>query len=550
MRYLPLLLPLFVLGCQPSAPADQGAANYPALALDFQPNIVWIVAEDMSPNIPVFGDSTIETPTLSRLAKEGVVYPNVFSVSGVCAPSRFSLATGIYTTTGNAQHMRTSSRSSYHDIINVPPYEAMPPAEVMMMSEVLRRNGYYATNNSKEDYQFSRPVTAWDESSRQAHWRNRAPGQPFFAIFNIGTTHESQIWSRMGDSLWVDPDLDVPVPPYLPDNEVGQRDVRQMYSNIRQLDDQVGQRLAELEEAGLLDSTIVVWYTDHGGPLPRQKRLLYDSGLNVPMIIRFPGQIAAGTTDDQLISFVDFAPTAFSLAGIQPPAYLDGQPFLGVYDAEPRQYIHAASDRFDTVTDMIRGVRDHRYKYLRNYRTDQPYYLPVTYREQMPIMQELLRMRDAGELDEIQAQWFRETKAPEELFDTQADPYELNNIADDPAMADKLAELSAEMDRWMASTGEPGDMPEIEFLRRLWPDLQQPVTAPIAAAFDGESAVLTTPTEGASIGYQLVTPGAEPTQHHWQVYTEAVVVPEGMELVAVAHRIGFKPSEQVRLARS
>ncbi|GAB5521643.1 MAG: sulfatase-like hydrolase/transferase [Rhodothermales bacterium] len=540
-----------MLGCGPADPiADDRGGNYPVIDLGFQPNIVWIVAEDMSPNITVFGDSTIETPNLSRLAAEGVAYTNVYSVSGVCAPSRFSLATGIYTTRGNAQHMRTNSGPAYHALMDVPPYEALPPPEVKMMSEVLRQSGYYATNNSKQDYQFVPPVTAWDESSRQAHWENRAPGQPFFAIFNIGTTHESQIWARMGDSLWVDPDLDVPVPPYLPDNEVGQRDVRQMYSNIRQMDHQLGQRLAELEEAGLLDSTIVVWYTDHGGPLPRQKRLLYDSGLNVPMIIRFPGQVAAGTTDDQLISFVDFAPTAFSLAGIQPPAYLDGQAFLGPYDAAPRDYVHAASDRFDTVTDMIRGVRDHRYKYLRNYRTDQPYYLPVTYREQMPIMQELLRMRDAGELNAIQAQWFRPTKAPEELFDTEADPYELTNLADDPALADKLAELSAEMDRWMAETGEPGDMLEVEFLERLWPGLQQPVTSPLNARIDGETAVLTTATDGASIGYQLVTPGAEPTQHHWHLYTEPVAIPEGMELVAVAHRIGFKPSEPVRLARS
>jgi arylsulfatase A-like enzyme len=192
-----------------------------------------------------------------------------------------------------AQHMRTGGNPQYMPP-GVVPYEAVPPPSVKMHSQYLREAGYYTTNNAKEDYQFDKPVTAWDESSRDAHWRNRAPGQPFFAIFNFGITHESQVWGRANDSLWVDEDLDVPVPPYLPDNEVGRRDVRQVYSNIKQMDAQVGEILKQLEEDGLMDETIIFWYADHGGPLPRQKRLLDDSGMRLPLIVRYPDQRRAG----------------------------------------------------------------------------------------------------------------------------------------------------------------------------------------------------------------------------------------------------------------
>ena len=527
--------------------APQQARELEAPSRDFQPNILWLVAEDLSPVLPPFGDSTITTPALSRLAAEGVRYTHVFSPSGVCAPSRAAIATGMYQNHIGAHHMRNGGLPQYLPP-GVIPYEAMPPAGVKMHSEYLREAGYYTTNNAKEDYQFHKPVTAWDESSRQAHWKNRKPGQPFFAIFNFGVTHESQIWAKADDSLWVDADLDVPVPPYLPDNEVGRRDVRRMYSNIKEMDAQVGEILADLEAEGLLDSTIVFWYSDHGGPLPRQKRLLYDSGMRLPLIIRFPEQWRAGEVDGQLISFVDFKPTILSLAGIEPPEYVDGQAFLGPYAAAtPRTYVHGAADRFDEAYDMIRAVRDHRFKYLRNFQPEKSYYLPVAYREQMPIMQELLRLREAGELDAYQAQWFRPTKDPEELFDTEQDPYELHNLAGDPAYADKLAELRAEMDRWMDAIDDAGRMAEKEYIASIWPGGEQPVTQPPVARTDANDRfVLHSETEGASIGYQRLRASEEPGDT-WQVYTEPVALEAGERLVAMAHRIGFKPSEPVEV---
>ncbi len=514
-----------------------------------RPNIVWIVAEDLGPYIPAFGDSTVETPNLSRLAAEGVRYTRVFSPSGVCAPSRAALSTGMYQNAIGAHHMRNTGQQQYLPE-GVQPYEAMPPAGVRMHSEYLRMAGYYATNNAKEDYQYKKTLTGWDESSRNAHWKNRPDkNQPFFAIFNLGITHESQIWARAEDSLWVDADLEVPIPPYYPDTDVVRRDIRRMYSNIKIMDSQVGELVKELEDAGELDNTIIFWYPDHGGPLPRMKRLLYDSGMRVPMIIRFPDKSRAGEIDDQLVSFIDFKPTIMSLAGIEPPAYLDGhgQAFLGPYKAKTeRNYVHGAADRFDERYDMIRAVRGKRFKYLRNYRPDEGYYLPVKYREQMGLMQELLKMRDAGTLNEVQMQWFRPAKPIEELFDTEADPHEINNLASNPAYIEKLAELRQEHDRWLMEVGDKGIVSETDYIESIWPGRVQPATASPRVEKNGRTITLQPVTEGASLGYQVVKRGEEPG-NSWQVYNGPVELKRGQELIAISDRIGYLPSEVVRV---
>ncbi len=508
-----------------------------------RPNILWIVAEDLSPIIPSFGDSTVVTPNISRLAAEGIRYTHAFSPSGVCAPSRAAIATGMYQNHIGAHHMRTGGHKYFPK--GLVPYEAVPPPEVKMHSQYFREAGYYTSNNAKEDYQFKKPVTAWDESSKTAHWRNRAEGQPFFSIFNLGVTHESQVWGKAGDSLWVAKDLDVPVPPYLPDNEIGQQDVRQVYSNIVQMDHQVGEILDLLEEDGLLDNTIIFWYSDHGGPLPRQKRLLYDSGMRLPLIVRFPDKWRAGEVEDELVSFIDFKPTILSLAGIEPPEYVDGRAFLGSYaNKKKRDFVHGAADRFDGKYDMIRAVRDNQFKYLRNFQPEKPYYLPVAYREQMAIMQELLRMRDAGELNEYQAQWFREKKDTHELFDIESDPHELKNLAKDPDYAEKLKELSDEMDEWMADIADRGLLPEADFIETIWPGMVQPNTAEPVLNEQDNLLSLSSATEGANIGYQIVE-SDQKIGPLWEVYTRPFRIETGQKLYAVAHRIGYKESEVI-----
>ena len=563
------LICLFLTTCQTKKNTSKEDSPISSrLQLPDRPNILWLVTEDMGPYIPPFGDSTIQTPNLSRLAAEGVIYPNMYSPSGVCAPSRAAIATGMYPSSLGANHMRTGSHT---ETTGLPAYEAVPQPEVRMISELLRMNGYYCTNNYKQDYQFRAPGTAWDESSVYAHWRNRTDNQPFFAIFNFTETHESGLFEPYGfrkselrhyqsgdTSFTILPDrmteeettihipknTDFPIPPYLPNTEVVRRDLWKMYNNIAEMDRQLGAVLKQLEDDGLLENTIIFFYGDHGGPLPRQKRLIYDSGLNTPMIIRFPNKQQSGTKDDQLVSFIDFAPTLLSLAGINPPEYMQGQAFLGNYQAsEKRKYIHGAADRFDGFTDAIRAVRDEQFKYIRNFRPEQGYYLPVQYRERIPTMQELLRLRDEGKLDSIQALWFRENKAPEELYDCKTDPHELNNLVDDPAYNEKLEELRAEMDRWIEDIGDQPNLPERELISQLWggKDMQPVTDEPTITASDGRITI-TCSTEGASIGYKIIdNDGKIPKA--WTVYQEPFATPKGTILLVQAHRIGFKPSE-------
>ncbi|MBT29673.1 MAG: sulfatase [Thalassobius sp.] len=554
-KYLSILLTpvllIFLTNCSTQKTSTEEniaeQSTYPKVSFEQPPNILWLVTEDLSPYLASFGDSTVYkyTPNLNRLTEEGITFTNTYSPSGVCAPSRFAIATGMYPSSMGGNHMRTTG-NSYFDELGIIPYDVVTPPGVKMMSEILREHGYYTSNNAKNDYQFHATKTAWDENGRDAHYKHRAEGQPFFAIFNFEVTHESRIWVKAEDSLYIPEDLEVPIPPYLPDTEVAVKDIRRMYSNIVEMDVQIGEKIKELEEAGLLDNTIIFWYGDHGGPLPRQKRLLYDSGMQLPLIIRFPDGTQANTLDDRLISFIDFAPTTFSLAGIKPPDYLQGQAFLGEYTAKPRKYVHGAADRFDGKYDMIRAVRDKRFKYLKNFKPDQPYYLPVTYREQMPIMQELLRLNKEGKLNEIQSQWFRQTKDEEELFDCDNDPYELHNLANDPKYADKLAELRTECERWMKATDDKGFMPEKELIESFWPNMMQPVTAQASYQIANNELNLSVATEGASIGYQFVEPGTEPTDK-WQVYTKAVSIPENKNIYLITDRIGYAPSEPVKV---
>lgn len=576
LRNFIILLSLggFLLNSCDSGPLDKKDSVDNDLSHDLllRPNIVWLVAEDLGPYIAPFGDSTVETPNLSRLADEGVIYPNTFSPSGVCAPSRAAIATGMYPSAIGANHMRTGSNS---EATGVPPYEAVPGPEVRMMSEILRTHGYYCTNSEKEDYQFKAPVTAWDESGPYAHWRNRQGNQPFFAVFNFTQTHESGLFEPYGfknrelrhyqsgnreyelkSGLLPEAEItehigkmaEFPVPPYLPDTEIVRRDFWKMYNNIAEMDRQLGTVLRQLEEDGLLENTIVFFYGDHGGPMPRQKRLIYDSGLNTPLIIRFPGEKKAGQKDEQLISFVDFAPTLLSLVGLQPPQYMDGRAFLGHYESSTqRKYIHGAADRFDEITDAIRAVRDPRYKYIRNYRPEQGYYLPLAYRERIPTMQELLGLREEGKLDPNQALWFRETKDREELYDCESDPHELVNLANDPGHSEKLQELRAEMDRWINSIGDQPNLPEAQLLSQLWDGKEsKPLTLDPSVENSNGLITITCSTDGASIGYKVVMNPTNPPRS-WSIYQEPFEIPEGAELWVQAHRIGFEPSQTLKV---
>ncbi len=529
-----------------------------------QPNILWVVCEDISPTIGCYGDAVAKTPVIDKLAQEGIRFTNAFAAAGVCAPSRSGIITGMYPVGIGTEHMRTAgdvsgvSKGIYKSaektgIIDlegntVPQYSAVIPEQVKCFTEFLRKAGYYCTNNAKTDYQFAPPITAWDENSLEAHWKGRPEGKPFFSVFNFNVSHESQIWKKKNDPLLID--IDAPkILPYFPENPIVRQDVARNYSNIAEMDSQIGELLAQLEEDGLLENTIIFFYSDHGGPLPRGKREIYDSGLKVPLVVRFPDKSKAGTTFDELVQYVDLAPTVLSLAGIKPPKYLDGQAFMGEYAAKnPRKYIYAGRGRLDFETDMVRCVRDKEFLYVKNYHPELPNYMDIKYRKQMPMMNELLRLHEAGELNAEQEIWFHKTKPDEELYFVSEDPHQLNNIASDPKYAKDLGRMRKELKKWQNEVGDKGFIPEGEMVRQMWPNLVQPKTQAPVIQFKKGKAVVSCSEKGASIAYQITGEGQEAKDDlkYWKVYDNPVEVQKGEELHVVAIRIGYKQSDEVR----
>ncbi|MEM9829762.1 MAG: sulfatase-like hydrolase/transferase [Bacteroidota bacterium] len=418
------------------------------------PNILWITSEDNSPFIGAYGDTFATTPNIDRLATKGVRYTNAFSAAPVCAPSRNALITGMYPISLGTQHMR----STYA----VPDFVKFYPA-------YLKEAGYYCTNNVKKDYNTTDQPEVWDESSQEATYQNRAPGQPFFAIFNFTTSHESSIHSFIpNDSLMHDPS-EVPIPPYHPRTPEMEHDWAQYYDRVQQMDAKVGEVLQELEESGLADSTIVFYYSDHGGVVGRSKRFIYESGLHIPLIVRFPeayqhlAPSEAGTTNDRLVTFVDFAPTLLSLVGATVPDYMQGNAFLGEQAAEPQPYAYNFRGRMDERFDMVRSVRDQQFRYARNYLPHKIYAQYIEYLWRAPSMRSWEEAYLAGQLNEVQSAFFEE-KPAEELYDIAADPHNINNLADDPAYQEKLVELREANQQWLLDVRDVGFLPEAMML--------------------------------------------------------------------------------------
>lgn len=532
MRTLPLLLAAGSILLAASARADD------------RPNILWISTEDISPDLACYGDAYASTPNLDKLAGQGARYTRAFSIAGVCAPSRSAIITGMYPTTISTHHMRC---------------KAVPPPHVRCFPEYLRAAGYYCTNNFKTDYNFDAPVTAWDDCSRQAHWRNRAKDQPFFAVFNIIDTHESKIrtadtdFARLTQRLSPEERHDparAKLPPYYPDTPIVRNDWARYYDLITAMDKIVADRLRELEEDGLADNTVVFFFGDHGRGLPRAKRWLYDSGMHVPLLIRWPDTIKPGTVEDRLVSFVDFGPTVLSIAGVDVPDHMQGRPFLGRQTGEPRDYVFGARDRMDETYDIIRAVRDKRFKYIRNFQACKPYAQYIDYMEKMPTMQEMRRLNKAGELVGPQKLFFLPEKPEEELYDTVADPHEVNNLAALPEHEDTLKRMRARLDKWMEETNDLGLIPEDVLNERMRPGGKWQTTAKpvVLSRSHGTGEVfgvsLNCETEGASIAYATDTGD----NTHWKLYTEPLRLMKGATLRAKAIRIGFKESDEVRVA--
>lgn len=517
-----------------------GAAE-PNAAPGARPNVLWITCEDMSPDLGCYGSTYSVSPHLDRLAAQGCRYTRCFTHIGVCAPSRSGIVTGMYPPSMGTQHMRSSG---------------IPQAAVRAFPEYLRAQGYYCTNNSKTDYNFLVPPGAWDESSEKAHWRNRRPGQPFFAVVNLTVTHESQIRAPEGqyqkNTAGLRPEdrhdpARATLPPYYPDTPVVRRDWARYHDNITAMDLQVAELLAELDAAGLADETVVFFYSDHGRGLPRGKRWLYDASLHVPLIVRWPGKLEPGSVSDELVAFVDLAPTVLSICGVPLPKHLQGQAFLGPAKATaPREYIYGCRDRMDERYDLIRAVRDARYKYIKNYQPWRPYAQRIAYMDEMPTMQELRRLDAEGKLPPAAALFMAPTKPAEELYDTQADPHEIRNLAGDPAHAAILDRMRAAHRRWAEEVHDLGLVPEPLMTERMRPEGRAPATAPPQLAVRGTvrdggwSVALRLPTPGASLQYRLL--GAGRDSDTWWVLKGPLTIRPGFTLEARASRIGYTMS--------
>ncbi|MBD3378532.1 sulfatase-like hydrolase/transferase [candidate division KSB1 bacterium] len=440
-----------------------------------RPNILWLSCEDIGPHFGCYGDPHAHTPTLDKLAQEGVLYTHAFTVAGVCAPNRSSIITGVYANSLGTQHMRSGGEG-----VEVS-HQPSPPAMIRCFSEYLRKEGYYCTNNSKQDYQFDAPASAWDESSNQAHWQNRPSNEtPFFAVFNYTGTHEGSIrldeqarterTQRLTLEQRQDPDKLDP-PPYYPDTPEVRLYWSRYYELITAMDYWIADRLQEIKQAGLENDTIVFFWSDHGVGMPRAKRWLYDSGSRVPLIVKIPGQFRTGdqaqpgTRSDQLVSSIDLPETVLNLTGLPIPGYMQGQPFLGPDLPAPRSYTYGFRDRMDERYDIIRTVRDKRYRYIRNYEPFKPYDQFIQSAERGPVFQEIRRIEKQGNPSPALQLFLRDAKPIEELYDLETDPHEINNLAMNPeyrTIRDRL--WRAHLD-WMLEIRDLGLIPEPELVR-------------------------------------------------------------------------------------
>lgn len=421
-----------------------------------KPNILWVTSEDNGPALGCYGDTYADTPNIDSIAAHGMIYERAWSNAPVCAPARTTIISGVYPPSTGAEHMRS---------------QVDMPAFMKMYPQFLREAGYYCTNNSKEDYNLTKPGKVWDDSSNKGHWRNRKPGQPFFAIFNFTTTHESQVRKRPHTPVH-DP-AKVRVPAYNPDTPEVRRDWAQYYDQITEMDGQVGKTLEQLKADGLENDTIIFYYGDHGPGMPRCKRWPYNSGLQVPMVIYFPEkykhlappEYKAGGTSKRMVGFVDLAPTLLSIVGTKPPQWMQGNAFAGKYVTKPPEYMYGFRGRMDERYDMVRTVTDGRYVYLRQYMPHKIYGQYIAYMFQTPTTQVWKRLYDEGKLNAAQRH-FWEKKPPEELYDLQADPDEVQNLADSPKHRAILEKLRKVEQKWIREIRDIGFLPEDEIHSR------------------------------------------------------------------------------------
>lgn len=432
-----------------------------------RPNIIWLSCEDISPHLGCYGDPHAITPNLDTLASEGVRYTHAFTSAGVCAPCRSGIITGMYQNSIGTHHMRCN---------------AQLPGWLKPFPMLLRESGYFCTNKSKTDYQFSQPSPKeiWNESGSRAHWKNREDKtQPFFAVFNFTGCHESgiaseskykQVTSSLKPNERQKAEELTTLPPYYPDTPIVREDWKRNYELITAMDQWAGELIEELKRAGEYDNTIIFFWSDHGIGLPRAKRWLYESGTHIPLIVRIPeryrkpGQGMPNSASSQLVSSIDLGPTVLNLAGISVPSYVQGQAFLGAELAPPRKYVFGARDRMDERYDIIRAVRGPKFRYIRNFEPLKPYYQYMNTPEKGATMKEIRNAEQSQNLTPAGRLFSGPRKPVEELYDVESDPDEIRNLADHPKYQAIKMQMQQALAQWQREIGDIGLVPEAEIM--------------------------------------------------------------------------------------
>ncbi|MEM1069278.1 MAG: sulfatase [Planctomycetota bacterium] len=423
-----------------------------------RPNILWIMSEDNSKHyIKHFDRHGAETPAIESLARHGVTFDRAFSCAPVCSVARTTLITSCYAPRVGTQFHRRSKMATL-------------PKGLKMFPAYLRAAGYYTTNNSKEDYNAAKSADVWDESSRRASWKNRpSDSTPFFHVLTTTLSHESSLHfdATVMEERTVADQQAVQLQPYFPDTATFRYTRARYHDRMLAVDQVVRDTVADLEKAGVLEDTFIFYFGDHGGVLPRSKGYAYESGLHIPLIVRVPKNYQH-LTDRSLASrtkgfveFVDFGPTVLNLAGLDPPKGIDGEAFLGkgvsASDVDARQEAFGYADRFDEKYDLVRTLRQGRYKYIRNFEPFLPDALQNNYRYKMLAFQEWRQMYVDGKLNPTQSQFF-EPKAAEALYDLGTDPHETYNLADDPQYEEQLIKMRTRL------TERLKEMPDLSFM--------------------------------------------------------------------------------------
>ena len=526
----------------------------PLVGLTERPNILLLIAEDLSPRIEPYGDNLAKTPNLTKLGTKSIRYTSTFTTAGVCAPSRASLITGQHQISFGAQHMRTSTSP-------LGKYLALPPDQVKAFPELLRREGYFTFTDSKLDYQFSGirsgsgPFTIWDsESASDTGWRDRNENQPFFGMINFFETHESGVMrpsgiphsathlaTQLARLKLVAPEVtnphDVKLPPYYPDTDVVRKDIARHYDNIALMDERLGAITRALKEDGLFEDTIIIWTSDHGDGLPRAKRELLDSGIKVPLLIKL--QCNAETTciaktDDRLVSFVDLAPTILSLASAPVPHWLHGQ---NIFESS-RTYVFASRDRIDEVEDRQRAIRSKDYKYIRSWYPGVPGGHELDYRDNLDMVRNWRKLFLEKKLTTIESRWF-EPPGERQLYNVFEDPFETNNLINKKEHEHIARDLDQQLTDFLIRIGDKSELSEDEMKETLLCNGEICQTAAPTLTWENGKAHLSS-KEGASIGYQAKK------SDQWSLY----IAPLDLSTFRYkAIRYGFEESE-VLVARA